>query len=444
MTPVAAFVRTRYRSRVLTNAATGLLCLSVSLALTASEPPSGLFMTADDKTRIQNLVAKKDSSYAELYAGLLRRADAALGKEASPFRMQDVTQIEFGWCKKPSPPDDTLKDLTSKLEKQSDWIRTLALAFSLSGKPRYAKHAEKLLLAWARDSTLLNLYDLDIDFRGGGFAGMTTDGYCGSRPWNMALDAMWQTYGLINVSDAYILLRQGGHAFDRVDEAVVRVWIRALAEAVNSSFHAWTRWADAHKGSRAYTRYRADNHLSWCLAGLLAAAAALDDEDLAAYVLEGEVWEDSKAGRYANPSSIRAVIDIAIEADAEGKNAGRIYEEKIRRDPPVGYAMFHLWPMALVASIAEKHYGDDVWSFKGADGAGLREAYRRYAAYALGEWDSPRPDQEGSRRGRSWIFELAANVWPEETKIQEALAAGKRGKHVVQSGGPLTLLYGKP
>ena len=130
----------------------------------------------------------------------------------------------------------------------------------------------------------------------------------------------------------------------------ISAWLLALTEAVNSGFNAWTKWADAHPNSSSYERYRSDNHLSWALAGLIAGATALGDDELAAYVLDGGSWTDSYEGAYQNPSSIRSVIDWAIEPD------GRMYEEKILRDPPIGYSFFHLWAMMLVARVAEVHH----------------------------------------------------------------------------------------
>src|SRR5690606_28315476 len=136
------------------------------------------------------------------------------------------------------------------------------------------------LLAWAREGTLINMYDFDIDFVSATFRGSTNDGSCGVRPWHFALDAMWQTYGLINLSDAFLLLTRNGYPLSSEDDATLRDFLRRLVEAVNSSFHAWTRWADAHPRSPSYERYRSDNHLSWCLAGIMAGAVALEDDEL--------------------------------------------------------------------------------------------------------------------------------------------------------------------
>ncbi|MCA9686744.1 MAG: alginate lyase family protein, partial [Myxococcales bacterium] len=276
-----------------------------------------------------------------------------------------------------------------------------------------------------------------VDYQAGSLDGMTAD-YCSDRPWNFALDAMWQTYGLINVADAYLLLTRNGYALDPADDAALRDWILRLAEAVNSSFNAWTKWADAHPNSGSYERYRADNHLSWCLAGLIAAAAALEDEQLAAYVLEGGSWTDSYEGAYANPSSIRSVIDWAIEPD------GRIYEEKILRDPPIGYSFFHLWAMMLVARVAEVHFetgAPGLWEYPGDDGGDMEIAYDRYAGFVLGSKVSPEPDQEGDLAGNQWLYEAAVSRWG-KAEHREVIDFGERNTWINQSIGAVPLLIG--
>lgn len=417
-----------------------------SLTLARAETDSelaGLFMTKQDRGEIRKAAESGSKLSRSRLGALMSRADGLLSAKASPFWMEDIAQIRFGRCGAARGRNDTVSELCDELDKQSGSMRDLALAYSLSGKKRYAKKAEELMLAWARGGTLLNLYDLNIDFEKATFDGMTTDGFCSDRPWNMALDGMWQCYGLINASDAFVLLDSGGYEFGEIDKQEIEVWIRSLAEAVNSSFHAWTRWADANPSSSAFQRYRSDNHLSWCLAGLLAAAIALDDDALAAYVLSGGEWEDSKAGAYANPSSIRSVLQLAIQSDPNGPNHGRMFEEKILRKPPMGYSLFHLWPMTLVATMAEKRYGETVWVSEDGDEAGLKEAFERYARYVLGELDSPKPEQEGRRDEYAWLFEIASSVWPEETLFRRARDSGRRDRDVRQSIGPVSLIYGR-
>ncbi|MBW2458301.1 MAG: alginate lyase family protein [Deltaproteobacteria bacterium] len=405
-------------------------------------PAAGLFLTVDDLARAIERSQSDAEPFATGYSHQSGRADNALSETADPFHMTDVLDITFGWCSDGTPNvDDTLKEATEDYSHDGNLMRVLALQYALTGESSYGDKAVELMTAWAADFTEINLYDFAIDFDTATITGMT-DGYCSDRPWNFALDAMWQTYGLINTADAYLLLSRNGYVFDSADEQAIRDLILRVTEAVNSSFHAWTRWADAHPSSSSFERYRADNHLSWCLAGLLAGAAALQDDALAAYVLTGGSWTDSQAGPYENPSHVRDVIDRAIESGTGEDNEGRVYEELILRDPPIGYSFFHLWALGLTARIAEVHYGDDVWSFVGTDGGGLELAYERYVAFMLGERQSPEPQQEGDLTASSWQYELVYRRWPTD-RFQEAIEVTSRNAFILQSIGPVTFLLGE-
>lgn len=395
----------------------------------------GLFLSTADFERIQDEADAGREPFRSNLQTALNRAEGALGGTPRPFHMENIFEIRFGECEDFDPNARTLKTLSRTLQRDSSTMRDLALGFALSGERRYGDRALEYLLAWSRESTLVNLYDFDIDFAASKFRGKTDDGYCGVRSWHFALDAMWVTYGLINVSDTYLLLVKNGYPFSPSDEAEVRGWILDLVESVNASFHAWTRWADAHPSSESFERYRSDNHLSWCLAGLLAGGIALEDEELIDYCLHGGTWVDRHAGPYKNPSPITDVIDRAIESGTGAANEGRLYEEKIRRDPPIGYALFHMWPMALVALQAEIHRGEDIWSYRGRDGAGLENAYDRYAAYPLHERSAP----EGDLRNQRWQWEFAYRRWPKD-RYRRVIGTGPRNVYLIQSIGPVILI----
>ncbi len=401
-------------------------------------PPAdgaGVFIRVADLERAQERAVGGTPLFESQASLVASRAESALGLVADPFHMDDVTQIRFGWCESPDDVDDTLREATSKFTDESASIRALALRYAMDGDPAYADKATALMLTWAAEQTVINLHDLGVDFENATLDDQT-DGYCSDRPWNFALDAMWQTYGLINVSDAYLLLTRNGYGLSPEDDATLRAWILRVTEAVNASHLSWTKWADAHPNSGSYERYRSDNHLSWCLAGLIAAAAALEDDALASYVLDGGSWTDSRSGAYANPSSIRAVIDWAIEPD------GRVYEEKILRDPPIGYSLFHLWAMMLVARTAEVHFDDSaLWDYPGDDGGGLEAVHDRYAGFILGTKTSPEPEQEGDLLGERWIYEAAVSVW-DKPEHREVIDAGDRNTWIIQSIGAVPLLIG--
>ncbi len=397
----------------------------------------GLFLSQELWERSQQRITDGEEPFATSYSIQRGRANSSLEREANPFAM-NVQEITFGWCG--SAGEDTLAEATGRLEQESDWMRTLALEFALTGEEEYGEKATEMMVAWAEDHTEVNMYDFNPDFSSASIDGQT-DGFCSDRPWNFVLDGMWQAYGLINAADAYLLLTRSGFELSSEEDDAIRDWLLRLTEAVNSSFHGWTRWADHHPNAGSYERYRSDNHLSWSLAGLLAAAAALGDEDLAHYVLHGGEWTDRRAGAYENPSYVRDVIRRAIEGDEEGER-GRFYEEKILRDPPVGYSLFHLWALVLVAQIAELHFDDDLWTFT-ADGSGsIRDAYDRYVDFVLGERESPEPSQDGDMTSRSWHFEVALHKW-EDPRYRQAVEQLDRHRFIVQSWGPLSLIFGE-
>ncbi|MFK7985934.1 MAG: alginate lyase family protein [Sandaracinaceae bacterium] len=400
---------------------------------------AGLFITRAELERARGRAASGAEDFQAQGRAVASRAAAAREAVADPFTMADITQIRFGWCgnRAGDDVDDTLGEATEGFMRDSDRMRSMALHYALTSDASSGDAAVSMMRTWADEHTEVNLHDLGVDFAGAGLDDQT-EGYCSDRPWNFALDAMWQAYGLMNASDAYLLLVRNGYSLSDDDRTALRAWIRRVAEAVNASHQAWTRWADAHPSSSSFERYRSDNHLSWAMTGLISAAAALDDEALAAYVISGGSFRD-RGGDYANPSSIREVIDLAIEPD------GRIYEERILRDPPVGYSLFHLWAMAVVARVAEVHFdqtGDDsLWTYTGSDGAGLRDAFRRYAGYIEGTLDSPEPSQEGERGEYRWLWEFAAAAYGDPAD-RALLDAGSRQTWILQSVGPVALMIG--
>ncbi len=401
------------------------------------EVARGLFMSEELLERARERAELSQEPFATSYSIQSGRANSALDREADPFVMEDMSDITFGWI---SGGEGTLSEATSKLEADSDRIRTLALEYVLTSEEQFADKALDLMRVWAVEHTPVNIYYFNPDFSSAQIDGQT-EGFHSDRPWNFALDAMWQAYGLINISDAYLLLTRNGYMLNGDDDEVIREWILSLTEAVNSSFHAWTRWADEHPNAGSYERYRSDNHLSWSLAGLIAGAAALEDQELAAYVLSGGSWYDREAGEYENPSYIRDVIERAIEGDQEGE-LGRIYEERIERDPPVGYSFFHLWAIVIVAQVAEVHFDDNLWSYQGAVGGSIEDAFDRYAAFVLGERESPVPEQDGDMEGLSWHFEVAFHQFDKE-RYRQAVEQLDRHRFIVQSWGPLALLFGE-
>lgn len=403
---------------------------------------AGLFITTTDLQRAKNRISNMTEPFYSSYENQRNRANSALSETADPFHMDTITDITFYLDDPPSGADDTLGEAVSKYTTQSNYYRILALEYALTNNQTYADKALEMMLDWANENTVVNLYDFHPDFVNATFDGMTS-GFHSDRPWNFALEIHWLGYGLTNTCDAYLLLKLNGYNISPSDDSTLRAWILEVAESVNSSLHAWTKYADNHDSNpndATYIRYRTDNHLTWALSGLISAAAALNDNTLANYVLSGGSWYDSRAGAYSNPSYIKDIIDRAIESGTGAANEGRIFEELIMRDPPVGYSFFHLWAMILVAQIADVHFNEDVWTYTGSDNGNMELAFDRYASYILGDLVSPGSD--GDLTGNCWMFELAYRKW-NKSRYSLAIQESNRLSFINQSIGPVLILLGE-
>lgn len=445
---VNTFTSTEAESGTKTTQATSVTDASASgstaikFGASAADAPAGVFITQAELARAKTRGAGTTQPFRNSYNAQTSRANAALSTTPNPFYMTQssyINSIRYAWswssCPDSNPNDNnSLSDAVSKLESQGDTTRTLALQYALTGTASYGNKARDYLVAWANNSTPVNMYDFFVNTSSwdGGLVG--SDGTDCKRPWNMALDGMFQGYGLINFADAYALLSRNGYTFSSAEDTAIRNYLRSLTGAVNSSYHAWSRWADAHgctasNNSDTCIRYRSDNHLSWGQAPILAAAAALGDQTIANYVLAGGTWDDGRSGPVANTSHMKYVINRAVLSN------GQIYDEApgsvggIERD---GYAFYHLWAMEIAARVDDVHFHQGLWDYKGTDGQGLREAYTAEAPRVL----------SGQNSGDNWQYELPYNRWGGSTFLS-ARDESARTAFIAQSYGPVVLLFGQ-
>ncbi len=423
-----------------------LLCLTLlannTLACPASQDCSApaLFISRSNLELVKQRIQNKLEPYSSSANSLSSSANTLLRSSPKVFRMENISDIDFGWCSSAGGADDSLKDLTEKLLIDSDRARTLALAYLFTADNRYAEKAAEYLLEWAKNSTLLNMHSLNIEFSKASFDGMES-GFC-NKSWNMALDSMWQSYGLINFSDSYLILTRNDYPLSNADQTLLRNWLKNdLLPAVNTGFHAWTKWADAHPTSSAYTRYRSDNHLSWALAGLAAAAAALEDETLWQYVYRGGAYDDG-SGSYVNPSNLESQLDRAIY------QSGQVYDEQVRAAEHKGlfYAHFNLWALSLMAQIAETHRGENLWTQENKQGASIATAFDYYARYGSGSVSPPDTEETTDPTFFRFLYEmLVGNEWLSASRTSLYSSArnnGARSQNVQQSIGPVSLVTG--
>lgn len=400
-----------------------------------------LFVSRSNLEVVTSRISAGVQPYAAFYGTFVGAADSTLSRSPNPFFMDDIKQIEFGWCSSPGGEDNTLNDLVAKLNNDSHLARNLAVAYLLSGDERYAEKAKQFMMTWATKSTLVNFYDFNINFATASFDGIE-QGFC-NNSWNMALDSIWQAYGLINFSDVYSILTRNGYVLTNQEKASLANWLRnELFAATNAGCHAWTRWADAHTSSSAYTRYRSDNHLSWCVAGWAAAASALNDEAMWNYAFKGGTFDDGHSGPYANPSNFEAQVGYAVSA------SGEIYDQAVRSSSHKGlfYGNFSLWSLALAAQIAEVHKGINYWTFTGSQGGSLMTAFDYYARYTAGDLVPPDPEETTDPTFFRFLYEMVVgNDWVNGDRgdlYKRARDSNARTQVISQAVGPVSLLTG--
>jgi hypothetical protein len=398
---------------------------------------AGVFLTRAELDRAKQRMTSTTQPFRDSYNVQRSNADTALNTTPNPFYMERtdyLSNFKYAWrwssCPDTDSVDNSLTDAVTKLETQGNYTRSLALQYALTGDVRYADKAKQYLLAWAARSTPVNMYDFykNTTTWDGGLTGGNESDTC-FRPYNLALDGMFQGYGLINFADAYALLTNNGYTLTASENQQIRTYLYVLTAAVNSSYHAWMRWADAHNcvpksdPNDSCTRFRKDNHLSWGQAPILAAAAALGDQAIADYVLKGTAWNDGRSGLVTNSSPVKYVINQSI------LSTGQIYDEAPSSVGGIGranYAFYHLWALEIIARIDDIHFSQGIWDYKGGDGMGLKEAY---AAERV--------------RGTSWQYEFVYNRWPESAFASGRGTTGERAAFIMQSYGPVAFLFGQ-
>ena len=159
----------------------------------------------------------------------------------NPFTIEDDSKIDFGWCREPEN-NRTLRDLITKLENQSAFARDMAQLYLYTKNKDALAVSYDYIKSWAQNSTLINGYKLGMKPDKAWFPGIEK-GFC-NRSWNMMLDTIWQSYGLINFSQVYMILKAHPEALNLNSDNLKEIhnWLaHELVPAVNAGFLAWTR-----------------------------------------------------------------------------------------------------------------------------------------------------------------------------------------------------------
>lgn len=397
-------------------------------------PPKGILLDNDVFTGIKNTLSDQESP-----ASIALKKLEGSTPPPDPFQLPAGEIFTFGWCQAPVY-NRTLNDLTNRLTIESAHARDDSIYYLYSGDQHKLQRAIDRMMSWVQKSTLFNAYQLGMDPEQGSFPGIQK-GFC-NNSWNMMLDSIWQSYGLINFSQVYLTLKQSDEAGQYSEElALIHQWLqKQLVPAVNAGLHAWTRWADAHPTSSAYERYRNDNHISWSLAGLAAAAMALNDKDLMNYVYEGTSYDDGYSGPYQNPSSLKTQLEHVIDS------SGQLYDQPIRAAQHKGffYGHFSLWALVMTADIAERAGYPGLWHHRSPNGGSIMNALDYYAPMVSGQQPLPDPDEKTDPGFFSFIYQLMLNkrwLTPEQQDLYRAAAgSSRRGRNIMQGPGQIDLL----
>jgi len=229
---------------------------------------------------------------------------------------------------------DNLGGLTSA-------VSTLGLAFWITGRDEYARHAARLVRVWFLDpATRMNPH---LTY-GQGIPGINDGRGIG----------IIETRGLPELLDGVLLLA-GSPAWTSADESGLQAWMRTYLTWLIDSPHG----KDESKNG--------NNHETWYDVQVAGLALYTGQQDVARRTLEGS----------------RQRIARQIEPD------GRQPRE-LERTRSWSYSEFNLTAFFRLAALGERA-GVDLWSYRTADGRSIRQALDFLVPYAAGDrkWTYP-------------------------------------------------------
>ena len=333
---------------------------------TTGKSPAALLLL--DEQRLSDVRARAragDSRVAEQVAALEANARKALGM--APVSVMDkrvappsgnkhdyMSQAPY-WWPDPSKPDglpyirrdgqrnteiDRISD-HDNLGRLTGAVRTLGLAYSLTGREEYAAHAARLVRVWFLDAATRMTPHLEY---GQGIPGINQGRGIG----------IIETRGLPDMLDGVLLLA-GSPAWTPEDDRGLREWMAAYARWLVESAHGK---AESKNGN---------NHETWYDVQVAALALYTGQPDLARRTLEHS----------------RERIARQIEPD------GRQPRE-LERTRSWDYSLFNLTAFFHLARLGER-VGVDLWHHRTPDGRSLRAALDFLVPFAEGaaKWTHP-------------------------------------------------------
>jgi hypothetical protein len=222
------------------------------------------------------------------------------------------------------------------LVKMTGAVRTLCLAYYLTGDEKYAVQAAKLLRVWFLDKETYMKPNMNhAQFVPGQNDGRGT-GLIEGRAFAQIVDA--------------VQLLQESKAWTKDDDKALKQWM--------GEFIKWMRESKCGKEEAAAK----NNHGTFCDATLVTLALYVGDKELAKKVLE-----ESKTKR------------IAAQIQPDGS-----LPLELARTKSYGYSQFDLEAFFALATLGDR-VGVDLWNYETKDGRGIRKALDWLTPYATGD-----------------------------------------------------------
>ena len=236
------------------------------------------------------------------------------------------------------------------------YARYHALSFLGTKEQKYLDSAMAFLNAYAKSAPMLGS-DETLDYSAPTIDGQSDLGLNIALP----LTAFCELYSLL-----YPYLSEE-------DKVAMEKWIRIGAALVKKGHEYWI-------ANDYYDHQYGNNHLTCHLMGLIAAAYALEDDALLAYVLDGA----------QNPAHLSEMIERAIlmkgdevwyrDTDADFTD-GEIYDRyRVVQNNGFFYAIYHL-KFLTNSAVMLKNNGADYFAFVGKNGENLLLPYHAYEEY---------------------------------------------------------------
>ena len=338
----------------------GLIVIAVgpARAIAQDGAPPSLLLDRAYMSEVRGRIAKGDAAATAALAALEARATQALAVPVTSVMDKAITppsgdkhdyvsQAPY-WWPDPSKPDgkpyirkdgvrnpeiDRITD-HDKLGRLIDAVATLGVAYAYSGREAYATHAGRLVRAWFVDpATRMNP---NLQF------GQYVPGVNQGRGIGII-----ETRGLPELLDG-VLLIGGSPAWTKADDDALQAWMRGYLTWLRESPHGRE---EAKNGN---------NHETWYDVQVASLALYTGQTDVARRTVEG------------------AKARIAAQIEPDGRQP-----RELERTRSWHYSAFNLEAFMALATLGDR-VGVDLWTFRTADGRGIRQALDFLVPFADG------------------------------------------------------------